>query len=98
MGSLALVVEGILRRWDNRVGHTVFVRSSGCRPRAARNVRPALSTPPRIVDRMHTPPVSAALSSVVIANPVSFENLLMFPLVGGAPADMPAASAGMPSI
>jgi hypothetical protein len=30
---------------------------------------------------MHTPPVSAALGSIVIAPPVPFENLVMFPLV-----------------
>jgi hypothetical protein len=30
---------------------------------------------------MHTPPISAALNSIVIAPPVAFENLVMFPLV-----------------
>jgi hypothetical protein len=59
--------------------------------------RPPLSHPPRIVDPMHTQPVSAALSSIVIAKPVSFENLAMFPLVARDAADIAAAGAEMPS-
>ena len=46
---------------------------------------------------MHTPAVAAALSSVVIDKPVSFENLVMFPLVLREGLDRRAANADMPA-
>jgi hypothetical protein len=46
---------------------------------------------------MHTPSVSAALSSIVIAKPVSFENLVMFPLVARGPAERPALADDIPA-
>jgi hypothetical protein len=46
---------------------------------------------------MHTPPVSAALSSVDIAKPVSFENLVMFPLVARDPAEVPRSPDDIPA-